>query len=83
MSVLQLRSRPWTAFDPSDQQHRRWYYHFVKNSSWGLCPVRFIVPDDHGDLITMIQRSLIKYYVEQEFSKTTRAKSKSGRQHVI
>lgn len=83
MSILQLRSRPWTAFDPTNRQHRCWYSHFVKTSSWGRCPVRFIVPDDHGDVITMIQRSLIKYYVEQEFSKTTRTKSKSVSQHVI
>lgn len=83
MSVLQLKSRPWTAFDPSNKQHRHWYYHFVKNSSWGRCPVRFIVPDDHGDLITMIQRSLIKHYVEQEFSKPTQAKSKPRKRRVI
>jgi hypothetical protein len=25
------------------------------------------VPEDHGDLVTMIQRSLVKYYVEKEF----------------
>jgi hypothetical protein len=26
-----------------------------------------VVPEDHGDLITMIQRSLIEYYVGREF----------------
>jgi hypothetical protein len=26
-----------------------------------------VVPEDHGDLITMIQRSLVDYYVEREF----------------
>jgi len=26
-----------------------------------------VVPEDHGDLVTMIQRSLIKYYTEKEF----------------
>ena len=83
MSLLQLKSRPWTAFDPANKQHRHWYYHFVKNSSWGRCPVRFIVPDDHGDLITMIQRSLINHYVEQEFSKPTQTKSKSRKRRVI
>jgi len=44
-----------------------WYYEFVKKSTWGHCPVRFVVPDDQGDLITMIQRTLVKYYVEKEF----------------
>jgi hypothetical protein len=26
-----------------------------------------VVPEDHGDLVTMIQRSLIKFYTEKEF----------------
>jgi hypothetical protein len=26
-----------------------------------------VVDDDHGDLITMIQRNLIKYYSNKEF----------------
>jgi hypothetical protein len=29
--------------------------------------VRFFVDDDSGDLITMIQRKLVDYYVSQEF----------------
>ena len=34
---------------------------------WGHCPYRFIVPDDQGDVVTMIQRKLIAYYVSKEF----------------
>ena len=56
-------------FDPENKQHRRWYFDFVRSTSWGHCPVRFVVPDDQGDLITMIQRSLVKFYVEREFHK--------------
>jgi hypothetical protein len=67
MSVLELSGRPYTVFDPANKQHRRYYSEFVKTVSWGTCPVRFLVPDDHGDIITMIQRSLVKYYVEREF----------------
>jgi len=67
MSVLELHGRPYTVFDPSNKQHRRFYSDFVRTASWGACPVRFVVPEDHGDLITMIQRSLVKYYVEREF----------------
>jgi hypothetical protein len=26
-----------------------------------------VVPEDHGDLITMIQRALVEYYVNKEF----------------
>jgi hypothetical protein len=67
MSQLELHGRPWTVFDPADQQHRSWYYNFVKTGAWGRCPVRFVVPEDHGNLITMIQRNLVAYYVTQEF----------------
>ena len=67
MSVLELSGRPYVVFSPADKQHRRYYNQFVKTASWGMCPVRFVVPEDHGDLITMIQRSLVKYYVEREF----------------
>ena len=67
MSVLELHGRPYTVFDPENKQHRRYYNEYVQKASWGSCPVRFVVPEDHGDLITMIQRSLVKYYVEREF----------------
>ena len=67
MSILHFKSRPWTVFDPANKQHRRWYYEFVKHKTWGKCPVRFIVPEDHGDLITMCQRALVRWYVDNEF----------------
>ena len=68
MSQLQLYGRPWLVFDANNRQHRRYYYDFVKSGTWGRCPYRFVVADDQGDLITMIQRTLIKYYVEREFT---------------
>ena len=67
MSVLELSGRPFTVFDPANDEHRRFYYEFVKQGTWGRCPYRFVVPEDHGNLVTMIQRSLVKHYVEQEF----------------
>ena len=67
MSRLDLFGRPWTVFDPENKEHRRFYHQFVRTASWGDCPVRFVVPEDHGDLVTMIQRSLIKFYTEKEF----------------
>jgi len=72
MSQLALCGRPWTVFNPASKQHREWYHEFVKSNTWGRCPVRFVVPDDHGDLITMMQRTLVKYYIEQEFAKKQR-----------
>ena len=67
MSRLELFGRPYVVFDPSDKLHRSYYHDFVRTSSWGHCPVRFVVPEDTGDLVTMIQRSLIAFYVNKEF----------------
>lgn len=67
MSGLLYMGRPWTVFDPTNKDHRRWFAEFQHFGTWGRCPVRFVVADDHGDLVTMIQRSLIQYYVEREF----------------
>jgi hypothetical protein len=58
------------AFEATDPQHREWFAEFRKLGTWGKCPVRFIIPDDHGDLITMIQRRLIDFYVGKEFGST-------------
>jgi hypothetical protein len=41
----------------------------VRHGTWGRCPYRFIVPDDHGNLLTIIQRRLVEYYVQREFKK--------------
>lgn len=67
MSRLQLHGRQFAVFDPSDKQHRKWFADFNKNRTWARCPVRFVVNDDHGDLITQIQRELIQHYVDKEF----------------
>jgi hypothetical protein len=69
MSRLQLHGRPWVVFDAKDKKHRKWFAAFNKTGAWGSCPVRFVVNDDHGDLITQIQRELIAHYVGREFGK--------------
>jgi hypothetical protein len=67
MSKLNLFGRPWVVFDPTNKTHRLHYHNFVTTGSWGQCPFRFVVDEDYGDLVTMIQRTLIKYYTEKEF----------------
>lgn len=67
MSRLALFGRPWVVFDASNKDHRRWFAEFNINQTWSHCPVRFVVDEDHGDLVTMIQRRLIQYYVDREF----------------
>ena len=67
MSQLSLHGRPWVVFRPDNKEHRSWYAEFVRTGTWGRCPVRFVVPDDRGNLVTMIQQNLVEYYVNQEF----------------
>lgn len=67
MSRLAFSGRPWAVFDPKNKEHRRWFAEFQHIQSWSHCPVRFIVDDDHGDLLTMIQRKLIEFYTDKEF----------------
>ena len=80
MSRLSLFGRPFTVFDPADKDHRAYYYDFVNTGTWGRCPLRFVVPDDQGDLVTMIQRSLVKFYVEREFNTVVKKQHKTLRQ---
>lgn len=69
MSKIQMFGRPYVVFDAKNKDHRKWYADFNKNLSWSKCPVRFVVDDDAGDLITMIQRKLIEHYTAREFGK--------------
>ena len=75
MSRLEYFSRPLVAFDAKNKEHRRFYFEFVKSHSWGKCPVRFIVPEESGwDLISMIQRQLLEFYVHREFDREEQPK---------
>jgi hypothetical protein len=68
MSKLDLFQRPTVAFDATNEDHRRWFAEFQRLNTWGKCPVKFIISDDAGDLISMISRRLIDYYVNREFA---------------
>jgi hypothetical protein len=67
MSRLDHIGRPWQSFEATNKQHRQWFAEFQRLGTWGRCPVRFIVSDQHGDLVTLIQRKLIQHYVDKEF----------------
>ena len=71
MSHLALHSRPFVVFDPANKDHRTWFAEFNRSAKWGNCPVRFVVEDDNGNLVSMIQRRLIQYYVSREFAPAT------------
>lgn len=64
-----LKFRPLVAFDENNAEHRRHYWNFVNSRSWGNCPVRFVIQDESGDLITYINRKMLDYYLRQEFKK--------------
>ena len=75
MSLLQLMMRPWVEFDPYNKEHRKWYAEYVRTNSWSHCPVRFVDPNDCGNLAMSMQRTLLEYYSKQEFkSSPKRAK---------
>ena len=84
MSRLEYYGRPLVAFDPANKDHRRYYYEFITSRSWSNCPVRFILPDETGsNLVSMIQRQMLEYYVSKEFvndkpSKNLRKKEVMG-----
>ena len=67
--ILDLNMRPTVSFDAANYQHRKWFFEFQKNRTWGRCPVRFTVPGDTSsiDLISMIQKVLLQHYVNEEF----------------
>ncbi len=83
MSKLAYHSRPWVAFDAHNKEHRRYYAEFLRLNTWGRCPVRFIVEDDHGmDLPTMMRNKLCEYYVAQEFRGEKEKKAHKGRKVI-
>jgi hypothetical protein len=84
MSRLEYYSRPWVAFDASNKEHRRYYAEFLKFNTWGRCPVRFLITDEHGmDLPTMLRNKLCEYYVAQEFKNEKMEKRSIKQRKVI
>jgi hypothetical protein len=87
MSRLGYWGRPWVIFDATVKQHRRWFTEFQRSRTWGHCPVRFVLDEEQGDMVTMMQRQLIEYYLGKEFresneSKTIKAQRKPRKKHV-
>jgi len=78
MSKLEYLARPLVAFDPYNKDHRRYYAEYLEYKGWGMCPVRFICTEDHGDnLPAMIQRIMLAYYVDREFGGGKLARDRS------
>lgn len=70
MSVLKMYGRPYVKFDPANTDHRRYFKAYLDKRGWGDCPVRFVIEDQAGaDLVALMQRRLLEYYINQEFTK--------------
>ncbi len=67
MSKLSYFGRPWVVFDARKKEHREWFAQFQVRRSWGNCPVRFILNEGSGNLITQIQHELVDFYAQEEF----------------
>jgi hypothetical protein len=77
-NTLLLNARPLVSFDANNKDHRRYYRDFLEANSWGTCPVRFIVEDQKGDLISFINDQMLEYYMRREFSDMVHGPSSAG-----
>lgn len=68
-SILNSSVRPVVRFDVSNVEHRKMFSTFVIERTWAKCPVRFEFPNKFGiNLVSMIQQSLLEYYMNNEFT---------------
>jgi len=70
-----VTQRPFTLFDPANPEHRAYFYHYIKNSSWGTCPYQWYITDDSTDVVYYINKLMVNYYMSQEFVKKSVAKT--------
>jgi hypothetical protein len=64
--------RPWVVFDANNRDHRFWFQEFLARSSWGQCPVRFVMNEEceSASLVGLMQTQLLNYYTNREFGQT-------------
>lgn len=68
--ILNHACRPVVVFNPANREHRAHYAEFLKNASWGQCPVRFEIltsEASNSNLAYAMQRLLTEYYIGLEF----------------
>ena len=69
LTLAQVKKlRPEVEFEPSNSEHRRLYALFLKNRSWSHSPIRFITRPSYGIDKGVIDRKLLEYYTNKEFS---------------
>jgi len=70
LDSLYKHMRPIVEFDVDNREHRRLYFNFLKDKSWGKCPFRFVVSNSFGNPKGIIDRRIIEFYLNKEFDKT-------------
>ena len=71
--ILETAVRPLAIFNPANAEHREHYATFLKEGTWGKCPVRFVVTDSaasNNNLAFAMQRKLVEFYMGAEFDLT-------------
>jgi hypothetical protein len=66
ITILNVASRPSVIFEPTNQNHRKWFAKFLINRSWRDCPVQFYLEQEFADVPTMCQDKLTSYYLTRE-----------------
>ena len=70
MNRLDRYARPLVKFDAKNPEHRKHYWQYLKNNTWGRCPVRFWFENETAEnLIGIMERQILEYYSQQEFGR--------------
>ena len=68
MAILHTYGRPHVVYDPGNAEHRKHFFEFVRTTTWGNCPVRFILEDQGcSDFVATMQKRTLEYYLGKEF----------------
>lgn len=60
-------------FDPENKEHRRYYWEFLRTSSWGNCPYTWVIDDESASVPHMMHKKLVEYYLNKEFDKPVKS----------
>jgi hypothetical protein len=78
-SFLDVCRRPVVVFDPTNVEHRKHMSQFLKEGTWGKCPVAFYAPDNMS-IKAYAMETLIDFYLKKEFVVSKRRASiKTGK----
>lgn len=70
--ILDYAKRPVEVFNAANKEHRAHYAQFLKNRTWGKCPVRFEIEGSdasNNNIAYAMQRLITEYYILKEFNK--------------